>query len=60
MSLKSTAFLGSLFGFCVFLAVNAIAKHDLTPFYIYGLVMVLIAADIASKGPARMLLIFRP
>ena len=40
--------------------VNAIAKHDLTPFYIYALIiLVLIAADIASKGnPARMLLIF--
>jgi FHS family L-fucose permease-like MFS transporter len=36
--------------FGVFLAVNAIAKHGLTPFYIYGLViLVLIAADIASK-----------
>jgi hypothetical protein len=33
----------------VFLAVNAIAKHDLTPFYIYGLVILLIAADIASE-----------
>jgi FHS family L-fucose permease-like MFS transporter len=40
--------------------VNAIAKHDLAPFYVYGLViLVLIAADIMSKGnPARMLLIF--
>ena len=40
--------------------VNAIAKHDLTPFYVYGLIiLVLIAADILSKGnPARMLLIF--
>jgi FHS family L-fucose permease-like MFS transporter len=47
--------------FGVFLAVNAIAKHDLTPFYIYGLVILLIAADIAVvKVPARMLLIFRP
>ena len=44
----------------MFLFVNAIAKHDLTPFYIYALIiLVLIAADIASKGnPARMLLIF--
>ena len=44
----------------MFLGVNAIAKHDLTPFYVYGLViLVLIAADMASKGnPARMLLIF--
>lgn len=40
--------------------VNAIAKHDLTPFYVYGLIiLVLIAADMASKGnPARMLFIF--
>ena len=40
--------------------VNAIAKHDLTPFYVYGLIiLVLIAADILSKGnPARMLLLF--
>ncbi|UUF13929.1 MULTISPECIES: MFS transporter [Flavobacterium] len=53
-------FVAPYFAFGVFLAVNAIAKHDLTPFYIYGLIiLVLIAADIASKGnPARMLLIF--
>ncbi|MDR7212465.1 MFS transporter [Flavobacterium piscis] len=53
-------FVAPYLAFGVFLAVNAIAKHDLTPFYIYGLViLVLIAADIASKGnPARMLLIF--
>ena len=44
----------------VFLLVNAIANHDLTPFYVYGLIIiVLIAADMASKGDAaRMLLIF--
>lgn len=53
-------FIAPYLAFGVFLAVNAIAKHDLTPFYVYGLVIiVLIAADIASKGnPARMLLIF--
>lgn len=46
--------------FGVFLGVNAIAKHDLAPFYIYAaIILVLIIADIASKGnPARMLLIF--
>jgi len=40
--------------------VNKIANHDLAPFYIYGLViLVLIFADILSKGnPARMLFIF--
>ena len=46
--------------FGVFLAVNAIADHDLAPFYVYAaIILVLIIADIASKGnPARMLLIF--
>jgi len=53
-------FLAPYLAFGVFLLVNSIAKHDLTPFYIYGLIiLVLIAADIASKGDAaRMLLIF--
>jgi FHS family L-fucose permease-like MFS transporter len=57
---KILRFVAPYLAFGVFLLVNAIAKHDLTPFYIYGLiVLVLIAADIASKGsPARMLLIF--
>ncbi|HKO78709.1 MAG TPA: MFS transporter, partial [Flavobacterium sp.] len=58
--LKILRFIAPYLAFGVFLAVNAIAKHDLTPFYIYGLViLVLIGADMASKGnPARMLLIF--
>lgn len=53
-------FITPYMAFGVFLLVNAIAKHDLNSFYIYGLIiLVLIAADIASKGnPARMLLIF--
>lgn len=57
---KILKFLAPYIAFGVFLVVNAIAKSDLTPFYIYALVIVvLIAADIASKGnPARMLLIF--
>lgn len=57
---KVFRFLAPYLAFGVFLAVNAIANHDLTPFYIYALIIiVLIAADIASKGnPARMLLIF--
>ncbi len=57
---KILKFLAPYLAFGVFLLVNAIAKHDLTPFYVYALVIVvLIAADIASKGnPARMLLIF--
>ncbi|RKR82573.1 FHS family L-fucose permease-like MFS transporter [Mucilaginibacter gracilis] len=46
--------------FAVFLAVNRIAQHDVTPFYIYAFVIVvLIIADYLSKGnPARQLLIF--
>ena len=57
---KILRFIAPYLAFGVFLAVNAIAKHDLTPFYVYALIiLVLIFADIASKGnPARMLLIF--
>ncbi len=57
---KMLRFIAPYLAFGVFLFVNAVAKHDLTPFYIYGLIiLVLIAADMASKGnPARMLLIF--
>ncbi len=57
---KILRFVAPYLAFGVFLLVNAIAKHDLTPFYVYALIiLVLIFADIASKGnPARMLLIF--
>lgn len=57
---KILRFLAPYLAFAVFLLVNAIAKHDLSPFYIYGLViLVMIAGDIMSKGnPAKMLLIF--
>lgn len=46
--------------FAVFLAINKLASHDVTPFYIYGAVIVaLIVADFLSKGnPARQLFIF--
>lgn len=46
--------------FAFFLAVNKIVNHDITPFFVYGFViLVLIIADILSKGkPARQLLIF--
>jgi FHS family L-fucose permease-like MFS transporter len=46
--------------FGVFLIVNKIANHDITPFYIYALVIIaLIAGDLLSKGnPARQLLLF--
>jgi MFS transporter, FHS family, L-fucose permease len=57
---KILRFVAPYLAFGVFLVVNAIAKNDLTPFYVYALIiLVLIGADIASKGnPARMLFIF--
>lgn len=57
---KMLRFLAPYLAFGVFLLVNAIAQHDLQPFYVYSaVILVMIAADIASKGnPARMLLIF--
>jgi len=57
---KILRFLAPYLAFGVFLLVNAIANHDLTPFYVYGLIiLVLIAADMASKGDAaRMLALF--
>jgi FHS family L-fucose permease-like MFS transporter len=57
---KLLRFLAPYLAFGVFLLVNAIANHDLTPFYVYGLIiLILIGADMASKGDAaRMLLIF--
>jgi len=46
--------------FGVFLLVNKIAGHDLTPFYLYAFIIIaMIIGDILSKGnPARQLLIF--
>lgn len=57
---KILRFVAPYLAFAVFLIVNAIAKHELTHFYVYALViLVLIGADFASKGnPARMLVIF--
>lgn len=57
---KILRFIAPYLAFGVFLGVNKFMNHDLTPFYIYGLIiLVLIFADMASKGnPARMLLIF--
>jgi FHS family L-fucose permease-like MFS transporter len=57
---KVLRFIAPYLAFGVFLFVNALAKHDLSVFYIYAvIILVLIAADMASKGnPARMLLIF--
>lgn len=57
---KMLRFLMPYIAFGVFLLVNKIANHDLTPFYVYAFVIVaMIVGDILSKGsPARMLLIF--
>ena len=57
---KILRFIAPYLAFGVFLLVNTIAKHDLTPFYVYAVViLVLIIADMASKGnPAKMLMIF--
>jgi FHS family L-fucose permease-like MFS transporter len=57
---KVLRFIAPYLAFGIFLGVNAIFGHDLAPFYVYGLIiLVLIAADMASKGsPSRMLLIF--
>lgn len=53
-------FLMPYIAFGIFLLVNKIANHDLTPFYIYGfIVLAVIIGDLLSRGnPARMLLIF--
>lgn len=53
-------FIAPYLAFGVFLLVNAIAKHDLAPFYVYAaIIVVLILADLASKGnPATMLMLF--
>ncbi|MEL1245927.1 MFS transporter [Flavobacterium sp. DGU11] len=53
-------FIAPYLAFGVFLGVNAIAQHDLAPFYVYAaIIVVLIVADLASKGnPATMLMLF--
>jgi MFS transporter, FHS family, L-fucose permease len=57
---KIMRFVMPYLAFGVFLLVNRIANHDLTPFYLYAFVIVaMIIGDILSKGnPARQLLIF--
>lgn len=57
---KILRFLMPYLAFSVFLLVNAIAKSDLTVFYPYSFViLILILADVMCKGnPARQLLIF--
>ncbi len=57
---KILQFLMPYLAFGVFLLVNAIAKNDLQPFFIYALVIIaLIIANLLSMGnPAKQLLIF--
>lgn len=46
--------------FGVFLLINTIANHDVTPFFLYaGVIVALIVGDLLSRGnPARQLLLF--
>ena len=57
---KLLKFLAPYLAFSVFLLVNAIARHELSHFYVYAaIVLILIAADMLSQGnPAKMLGIF--
>ena len=57
---KILNFLMPYLAFAIFLIVNVIAQHDISPFYVYAFVIIaMIIGDILSKGsPARMLLIF--
>jgi MFS transporter, FHS family, L-fucose permease len=60
-SLKSMLrFMMPYLAFGVFLLINKLASHDITPFYLYaGVIVTLIIGDLISKGnPARQLLIF--
>lgn len=58
--LQVAKFIAPYLAFSVFLIVNAIAKHDLTPFWIYiPIIAVMIVADIYCKGnPAKTTLVF--
>jgi FHS family L-fucose permease-like MFS transporter len=53
-------FIAPYLAFGVFLAVNSYMGHDLAPFYVYAvIILVLIFADLMTKGnPATMLLLF--
>lgn len=57
---KILSFFMPYIAFGVFLAVNKIANHDITPFYIYVFIIVaMIIGNLLSKGnPARQLLIY--
>ncbi|MBS1948097.1 MAG: MFS transporter [Bacteroidetes bacterium] len=53
-------FLMPYIAFGVFILVNVIASHDISPFYYYPFIIIaMVAGDILSKGnPARLLLIY--
>ncbi len=57
---KVLSFIMPYIAFIIFLIVNTIAKHDISTFYIYAfLILIMIAGNVLSKGnPATMLLIF--
>lgn len=57
---KALRFIMPYIAFAFFLGVIKIANHDITPFYVYAFViLVMIVGDYMSKGnPARQLLIF--
>lgn len=60
-SLKSVLrFVMPYLAFGVFLLINKLANHDITPFYIYSVIIIaLIVGDLLSRGnPANQLLIF--
>ena len=59
-SKKLLKFLAPYAAFGVFLLVNAIAGHDISQFFVYvGVIVVMVLADMLSKGnPAKMLLYF--
>ncbi|MBE7174036.1 MAG: MFS transporter [Williamsia sp.] len=57
---KVMNFLIPYIAFAFFLLITKVARHDITPFYVYALVIVaIIIANLLSRGnPARQLLIF--
>ncbi|WP_158824816.1 MFS transporter [Mucilaginibacter lacusdianchii] len=57
---KIMRFVMPYIAFAIFLVVNKLASHDITPFYLYAfIIVIMIIGDWLSKGnPARQLLIF--
>ncbi len=57
---KVLSFIMPYVAFIIYLIVNSIAKHDVSTFYVYAvIILVMIAGNVLSKGnPATMLMIF--